>query len=333
MTSTTEAKSDSPVERESGASAVRFLERYIVLIAVAALIVLFSIARPATFFTVGNLQTILTTQAVLLIVSLGLTVVLAAGDIDLSVGGLIGFSGVVFSQLSAPTGVGWLAAAAVTLIVGLAVGLFNALFIVRIRANALIVTLAMGTLLNGLSLAVSNSQSLALNPSPLDAAISARIRGVGSPFWLALVLLAVAWYVMQHTPAGRALYFTGEGRDAARLIGIRVTRIRVLALSLSALAATVAGIILVGQSGAAQAGLGDPFLLPAYAAVFLGAATLTPGRFNPVGTVIGALLLAVGTTGLQLLGIPSWVTSVFSGGILILAVGAAALLGSSRTKQ
>ncbi|WP_233255595.1 ABC transporter permease [Naasia lichenicola] len=315
-----------------GRTLTDFLERYVVVLAVAALIVLFSVARPATFFTVGNLQTILTTQSVLLIIGLGLTVVLAAGDLDLSIAGVVSFCGVLFTQLSAPERLGWQIAAIVTLIAGVLIGLVNSLFIVRVKANALIVTLAMGTLLDGLSSAVSNSQSLALPASPLDAAISARFFGVGLPFWFTILLLVIVWYVLQHTPSGRSLYFTGEGREAARLVGVRVTRVRVTALVISALAAAIAGIVLVGQSGAAQAGLGNPFLLPAYASVFLGAATLTPGRFNPVGTVVGALLLAVGTTGLQLLGIASWVTNVFSGGILIVAVAAAALLGARRIR-
>jgi ribose transport system permease protein len=133
-------------------------------------------------------------------------------------------------------------------------------------------------------------------------------------------------YVLSMTRSGRYLYFTGEGREAARLIGIPVNRIRTRALVLSAFGAWLAGVVLLGQTGAAQSGLGDPYLLPAYAAVFLGAATIKPGRFNPVGTFVAVLLLAAGTTGLEMFNSATWVSDVFDGGILIVAVALSTVL-------
>ena len=308
--------------------AADFLERYVVVMTLVAMVVVFSVAKPDSFFTVANLQSMLATQAALLILACCLTVVLASGELDLSIGGVLGFTGVFGAWLSAVKGLSVPATLVLTLLAALAIGGFNAFMIVKIRVNALIATLAMGTLLTGVSSAISDSSTIAGVASGYTKLFSGSLLGIGLPFWYAVVVGVVLWYVMNHTPSGRFLYFTGEGREAARLIGVRVTRIRVVALLVSSLGAWLAGLIVLGQAGAAQAGFGDSYLLPAYAATFLGAATIRPGRFNPIGTFAGALLLAVGTTGLQLFGLDTWVTSVFDGAILILAVGAAAVFGN-----
>lgn len=312
---------------------VRFLEKYVVIIALVLVVAVFSVTKTAVFPTGGNIKSILTTQAVLLVVALTLTVVLAAGDLDLSIGGMIGFTAVFVAELTSVRGMSWPAALLLSLVAAVAVGMANGALIVGVRVNPLIVTLAMGTLLDGLSSAVSNSSTIGPLPATLTNFFGSRFLGIGVPFWFAVVLLAAFWYVMHHLPVGRALYFTGEGRESARLIGVRVTRVRVIAFLVSAVGAWLAGVILVGQTGAAQAGVGDPYLLPAYASAFLGAATIRPGRFNPLGTIVGALLLAVGTDGLQLFGIATWVTQVFDGAILIVAVTAAALLGRIRVRS
>lgn len=333
----TTAATDAQVSRAASvrrpSRGARFLERYVVILALIVIVVVFSIVKSQTFPTTGNIDSILTTQAVLLVVSLGLTVVLSAGDLDLSIGGMIGFSAVWIADLMSVHGMAWPLALALSLLVAIAVGSFNGFLIVGVRVNPLISTLAMGTLLDGLGSAVSNASTIGELPIGFTNFFSDRFLGIGLPFWFGLILLAVLAFVFYQLPVGRHLYFTGEGRESARLIGIRVTRVRVIALIVSAVGAWFAGVILLGQTGAAQAGVGDAYVLPAYAAAFLGAATITPGRFNPIGTLVGVLLLAVGTDGLQLFGLATWVTQVFDGGILIIAVSAAALLGRARARE
>jgi len=322
-----------PVTVRRRLTPARLLERYVVILALIAIVVVFSIVKSATFPTTGNIDSILTTQAVLLVVSLSLTVVLSAGDLDLSIGGMIGFSAIWIADLMSVHGMAWPLALALSLLVAVTVGAVNGILIVGVRVNPLISTLAMGTLLDGLGSAVSNASTIGDLPVGFTNFFGDRWLGIGLPFWFALILLAVLAFVFYQLPIGRHLYFTGEGRESARLIGIRVTRVRAIALIVSAVGAWFAGVILLGQTGAAQAGVGDPYVLPAYAAAFLGAATILPGRFNPIGSLVGVLLLAVGTDGLQLFGLATWVTQVFDGGILIVAVAAAALLGRARARE
>jgi len=309
----------------------RFLQAYAVVVTFVVLVTAFSVTRTQSFFTTGNLQSLLTSQAALLALTLPLTMTLAAGELDLSIGGQVAMSSVLVGEL---TGVDHLAAGlaiALSLLAAVAIGLLNALLIVKFRVNGFIATLAIGTLLDGLAQAVSNSVTIGGIPASITSIFGHTVLGVGVSFWYAVVIALIVWYVLTHTATGRRFYFTGEGREAARLAGIRVGRLRVAAFVLSALGAWLAGLILLGQTGAAQAGVGDPYLLPAYAAVFLGAATIIPGRFNAAGTVVAAFLLAVGTTGLQLYGLQTWVTQVFDGSILVLAIVFAASVGVRET--
>lgn len=299
-------------------------------LALALLVVAFSVLKPATFFTIGNVQTVLTGQAVLLVLALCLTVVLAAGDLDLSIGGVVGFSGVFFGYLTALHHMPWGAALLLTFVVGVIIGLANAVLIVGLGVNSLITTLAMGTLLDGVSSAVSKSETIGNLPQGILSVVNSKFLGIGLGFWYGIIVLAAIAYALRYTRGGRFVYFTGEGREAAKLAGIRTNKVRVVALLVSALGASLAGLLLVGQTGSAQAGVGDSYLLPAYAAVFLGAATVKVGRFNPVGTFLSVILLAVGTDGLQLFGLAAWITNVFDGGILIVAVGFAAVVGKRR---
>jgi ribose transport system permease protein len=150
--------------------------------------------------------------------------------------------------------------------------------------------------------------------------------GIDDPVYYALGLAIVVWFVLEHTTVGRYVVFAGEGREAARLSGVPVNAMRFGTLVASSLIACFGGLILLGQTGAANTSFGTAFLLPAFAAGFLGATTIKPGRYNVWGTVVSVLLLAVGTTGLQLLGAADWVSDVFNGSALVLAVTLARLV-------
>ena len=156
--------------------------------------------------------------------------------------------------------------------------------------------------------------------SVIMAAVCCRLFGIPYAFYYALAAALVMWYIFDYTPLGRKLLFVGRGREVARLNGIAVNKGRVGALVMSGVLASGAGILYAGVLGSADPYSGLNFLLPAFAAAFLGATTIQPGRFNPWGTLVAVYFLATGITGLSMLGIPLWVTNVFNGGALIAAV-------------
>ena len=183
------------------------------------------------------------------------------------------------------------------------------------------ITLGTGTFLGGVVLWISNSQTFAGISSQLTGPVVVeRFLGVPLAFYYGLALVIVLWYFLEYTSLGRQLLFVGRSRSVARLSGLRVGRLRWGALVASGVIAAAAGVLYAGITGAADPVSGAEFLLPAFAAAFLGATSIVPGRFNPWGSFIAVYFLVTGITGLALFGIQSWLQDMFYGGALVLAV-------------
>lgn len=306
---------------------IDLLQRYAVLLVLLAMIVTFSILLPDSFFTFANLRVITSTQSVLIIAVLGLTLPFSAGEFDLSFGSMIAWGSTLLAVLTVKHG--WPAWLAIVVVVLSCVGwgLFNAFFVVRIGISSLITTLGSGTIILGLTLAISGSQVIARPPRFLFEFATSRLFGLPYLVYVAFGFAVIVWLILDHMPVGRYLYFTGEGREVARLSGLPVDRLRAGALVASATICGVAGILNFGRLGSADPNLGTSFLLPGTAAVFLGATVIKPGRFNAWGTVIAVFLLVTGVTGIQQLGGAGWYEDIFNGAALILAVTFAHLTG------
>ncbi|GKX34843.1 MAG: sugar ABC transporter permease [Rhizobiaceae bacterium MnEN-MB40S] len=311
----------------------KFLERYAIIGIWILLIALFAfidsgIYDSSRFFSWTNFSTIFGTQGVLIVLTLGLLLPLTAGDFDLSIAANMTLSSLVVAILisqGSPT----LVAVVLGLLVGAAIGAANAFFIVFFRIHSLIVTLGMATFVIGISKCISGSRTISIfgaNPTLIGWVNQTRLFEVSMSFWYALILCAIIWYFLEYTTPGRRLLFVGRAREVARLAGIRVDSVRALALICSGAIAAVAGVLAVGLNGSADPSSRIGLLLPAFAAAFLGATSIVPGRFNPVGSLIGVLLLATGISGLQIFGIPNFVQDLFYGGGLILAVAASQLV-------
>ena len=308
----------------------RFVTNYAALGVLLLLIIVFSVTEPSTFPTVDDLRGIITSQSVLAILALAVMVPLVVGEFDLSIASNFTLTAVLLAELVShrvPLPLAFL----IVLLAGAAVGLVNAFLIVRVGVSSFIATLGVGTVLSGLASWISGNsiiyQGLGGELSTLG---NATIVGIPVTAIYVLVLVLLLWYMLQHTPLGRQMYATGYGRNAARLAGIRVERRVVFAFVLGGTIAGVAGIVYTALIGSASALEGSSYLLPAFAAVFLGATTIRAGRFNVWGTVIGVFLLAVGITGLQLAGAQQYIQQIFDGAALIIAVAAARLGARSR---
>lgn len=297
------------------------LEALALPIAWLAVIVLFGSLRPDTFLTTANMSSILASQAVLVVVAIALVVVLTCGDYDLSVASVVGLSGMLIAILNVNHGVPIGLAILVALAAGVLVGFVNGLFVVLLEIDSLIVTLGMSTFVSGVVLWISNSNTISgISNNLVKPVIIWRFLGVPLEFYYAIVIALAVWYVFRYVPLGRRLLVVGRSREVARLSGFRVGAIRWGALMFSSLIAAFGGILYVGTSGAAGPTSGLELLLPAFAAAFLGATTINPGRFNAWGTVIAVYFLVTGITGLQLLGAQSFVQNLFYGAALIAAV-------------
>ena len=299
----------------------RQFERIAVLLVWVILIAAFSIVMPRAFFNWGNFAIMFASYAPAALLALAIIVPLTAGDYDLSVGATLTLSASTIGVLNVwqHLPIGWVLV--IVLGVGVVVGLVHSLFIVYFRVPSLVVTLGSTSLMSGIVQWMTNSSTIGgIDDNLVNAAVGYRFLGVPYAFYYALVAAFIMWYIFDYTPLGRRLLFVGRGREVARLNGIAVNRVRVGALVTSAVLSSAAGILYAGILGSADPFSGLNYLLPAFAAAFLGATTIQPGRFNPWGTIVAVYFLGTGITGLSMLGIPLWMTSVFNGAALILAV-------------
>lgn len=296
-------------------------ERFGLVIAWIAVIVVFGAIRPDTFLSWANFSTILGSQAVLVVVTLGLIIPLTAGDYDLSIASVLTLSAMLVAVLNVWVGIPIGFAILLALAAGMSVGFLNGFFVIYFRIHSLIVTLGMGTFIHGLTLWFSDTQTISgVSINLVRAVIITRFLGVPLAFYYALILAIVIWYVFSYTALGQRLLFVGRGREVARLSGINVDRMRWGCLVVSSFLGALAGVIYAGTIGAADPNSGLTYLLPAFAAAFLGATSIQPGRFNPIGSVIAVYFLVTGITGLSILGVSTFVQDLFYGGALIVAV-------------
>jgi ribose transport system permease protein len=290
----------------------------------AGLVVLaavFAVLEPTTFFTWSNLSSTLGSQAVLVVLTLGLMIPLTANDFDVSIAYVLTLSSMLIAVLNVNEGWPMGAAILAALGLGLLVGVVNAFFVLVFRIHSLIVTLGIGTFLHGVTLWISDSQTISgLSPSLITYVIVDRLFGIPLEFYYALLLCLALWYVFEHTAIGRRVLFVGRGREVARLSGIDTNRVRAGCLIASSLMGALGGVLYAGTQGAADPSSGASYLLPAFAAVFLGSTSIVPGRFNPWGSLVAVYFLVTGITGLMFLGVSSFVQDMFYGGALVLAV-------------
>jgi ribose transport system permease protein len=300
------------------------LDRYSGLYLWALLILIFGIWVPTTFLSITTIRSVASEQAVTGLLALGVMVPLACGEFDLSVGQVMGFTGVLCIWLQTNIGLGALLAVIVSLACACLVGVFNGFIVTRFGVNSFIVTLGTSSLLSAGITMVTNGQTLGGNVSSGFLAAGEReIFTIQLPFYYLLALAIVLWFVMDQMPLGRYLLATGGNREAARLSGIRTQRLSFGSLIFSATIAGFAGIVYLTQVGAASPTFGPPYLLPAYAAVFLGTTQLKPGRPNVWGTMLAVFVLATGVKGLQLVSSASWTSDFFDGAALLVAVSVA----------
>lgn len=309
------------------ASLVDTSARSAVLVVWGLLIVVYGLATPDLFLTQGTFQTIFGSQQALVFLSVAVLCTLCVGEfVDLSVASVFGLSATVVSVLNVNHGWGIWTASIVAVLVGVASGAVNGVLAVYLGVNTIVVTLGMGTLLLGLALWMTNLEAVSGLPSSFGNVALHPLLGLPASFWEGLALVAIFAYVLHLTPLGLHMRFVGANREVSRLSGVRVNRLRLGGFVVAGLICGIGGVLSAAAAGGFDPNVSQSYLLPTFAATFLGTAVLFPGRFNPLGALVAIYFLATGILGLQLLGVASWVTSVFYGGGLVLAVSISTVL-------
>ena len=302
------------------------------VLVLAALVVIFTVLKGSIFFSTSNFEQILSAQAATGILALAVTVALIAGEIDLSVAGVMGaVGGVVAFYVN--QGMNAVVAVVIGLAIAAAFGLLNGLVVTYGRLSSIIATLASGTVATGVGLAIVGPNTISGLPGSFSNVFTTPWGGIQTPFFMFLGAIVVAAGVLQRTPRGRRPFFVGQSPPAAELLGIRVRRLKMGSLLVSALLAGVAGLMVVGQSDGGNVTETASYLLPAFAAAFLGTSAITPGRVNALGTFVATIVLGTATVGVDEAGVPNWTTSVFDGGLLIISLGIFTVLKIRRERS
>jgi ribose/xylose/arabinose/galactoside ABC-type transport system permease subunit len=301
------------------------VERWSLAIAFVAAFGFFAVKRPNVFLTWANARAILDDASVLTVLAVGVTLILVIGEFDLSVGFVVGLAAAAAVATMAFRGWPWWAAVLFALVAGGVAGLANGVSVAVLRIPSFIGTLAIGSIAGAAELAIAKTSIFeGISPRYVEIATTTVSGMPLRPIIAAGVVLAFL-VLLRTTVYGRHASSIGDNVAAARLAGVPVTRVRVIAFVLAGLTAGLAGVLVTASAGSYYPGLGTGLLLPAYAAAFLGLALGGGARFSVLGSYLGVLLLGMVTTGLTVMNQPSWIAALVQGLVLIAAVAGVAL--------
>jgi ribose transport system permease protein len=313
-----EDRERSPVRVIAGVLSPRRISAVYLFIAT---VILFGVWEPKVFLTTGNFESILDTHAYYAIAAVGLVLCFAVFQFDFAVGAEIGFGLIVaayFSFHGMATG----EVLVLTVLIGMGIGLSHAFAVLWVRIPSFIATIATSSVLLALTTIVSGGNYIEpLSPS-FGKITSGKLLGLQYPVFYLLGIALVVWYVLERTPLGRRLYATGDNLEAARLSGIRTSWMIIGAYVVCGATAALAGALLASSNGAGDPTEGPQLLLPVLTACFLGSTQFKPGHHNVWGTVFAVYVLATGVQGLDEVTSVTWLSNMYNGVALLIAVGA-----------
>ncbi len=311
-----------PVSTRPGASmkgVLSFLSRFTVQIALLLLVVAFSLLSEQ-FFKLDNWANIVQQSSIIAIAAAGATFVIILAGIDLSVGSVVALSGILAAGLMVNRNLPAWGGIGVSLLVGLAAGLFNGISISYLGLSAFIATLSTLAMARGLTLAYSDGQTIFGLPDAYNYLGSGVLGGITLPVIITVMVFLLAHLLLARTVFGHEVYAVGGNREAARLAGINVRRVEISVYALAGMLSGLAGVVLTGRLTAALPSSATGLELDVIAAVVIGGASLFGGRGNMIGTFFGVLTIGVLRNGLNLLNVsPFWVQFV-QGAVIFVAV-------------
>jgi len=311
---------------------IQLLFKYGTIALMILIIVFFSLINDA-FFTYNNFSDILRSIAIVTLLALGVTFTLVVNGFDLSVGSTMSLSTVVTASLMVWYDMPLWLVIILPILVGVLVGIFNTILIVVIGIPDLLATLSTMYIVAGLHRTYTEGYSIYNNmplvsggnaPGELSQAFlwigQGKMLGLPVPVWIMLVMVFLAFLVLNHTRWGRVLYMTGGNAEAATLSGVNVKKVKFAAYVVSGIFASMAGILFTARVGSGQIDAGAPLLMEAVAAVFVGYSVLGAGKPNAIGTFFGAAVIGILLNGLTILNLPYYAFDIIKGTVLVSAL-------------
>lgn len=294
------------------------IQRLLPFLTLIALFVGLSLATPH-FLTGTNLSSVVRQTAVINIMALGMTLIIIAGGIDLSVGSILAFGGLM-GTMAMEKGASIPAGIAIGIFAGMLWGFINGALTTALRINPFIVTLGTMGIVRGIGLIVSNGLPVHEIPQTFSYLGEGTLVGVPFVLWILLVCALAVHIILEHTRLGRGAYAVGSNPEAALYAGINVGLVTVAVYSIGGMLTGLAGMIEASRLMTGQPTAGQGYELQAIAAVVIGGGSLHGGEGSVIGTLVGAFIMGLLANGSDLLGISPYLQQAIIGAIIILAV-------------
>lgn len=314
-------------KKQSDFSVFDFLYKYGTILTIILLLIFFTVSSDR-FLTQANIINILRSISIVTIIAIGITISLSVGGFDLSVGSVASISVAIVISMFVWHQQNTFVAIAVAIAAALVAGAFNAFMIVKVKIPDMLMTLATMFIFQGIALTYTKgavvSQNMVMpNGETALGKISPVFAQLGKVPWIIIIMLVVVLIVhifLNYTKHGRYMYIIGGNMEAARLSGIAVNKYRVLAYLLSAVFASIGGIILGSRVMTAEINAGAPYLMDAVAAAYIGLSVGGAGKANAIGTLVGAILIGILQNGLVMMSVPYYAMDIVKGTVLAFAL-------------
>ena len=306
--------------RASAGVAIRRLLADHVTYVIFGFVTLFFLVAAPNFASVATAGAILRITAIVSVIAVGMTFVIVSGEIDLSVGSVASFSGMIVAMLAQANVPAW-AAALLTLLMGAVIGAVNGLLVTRLRIPSFLVTLGMLSVFSGGAMTLTDTMPVPIVDDVLSTTFwNGQIAGVPMPIWWTVFTVLIGAFLLHFSLFGRRVFASGGNAIAAGFTGIAVGRIKVLSFVLCSMSASLAGMMLAARSGAGNPNMGVGLELDVIAAVIIGGTSLFGGYGTILGSVVGAIFIGVIGFGLLVMGFSTTIQEIIKGAIIILAV-------------
>lgn len=287
-----------------------------------ALVIIFGLSAVLSpyFLTSYNMSVVTRTLAFVGLVTIGQSMLLILGELDLSLGVIGGLCGIISGMLMVNYGINPYVALAMALGLGAGLGFFNGIMVTKLRLHSLVLTIGTAGIFGGVTLVLTKGVAVTGIPAEIQYLGRGTVYGIPVPFLIMLVVLLIASFITLKTPFGRYMYAIGNNTAAARILGIRVDRVRVLVFTFAGFLSALAGLLMVARLGTAQPSIGDTWILPPIAAAVIGGVATTGGVGTPLGAIFGAAIIGIIENIIVLFGVSPYWQGVVSGTIVVLAI-------------
>lgn len=312
----------------SSKNLISVLNKYGIIVALVAIIIIFSIVTKGLFISRANILNIILSASITIIIAMGVTFSVAVGGFDLSAGSIVSLAAIVVASMFVWYEFSMITAILITLGVVILAGALNAFIIIKLKIPDMLSTLGTQFIIGGLALSYSSGKIISKNMimengDTAPGQFSAAFLELGQNPWIILIMVVVvifAYIFLNHMKQGRYIYVIGGNPEAAELSGVNTTKYKAIAYILSAICAGIGGILLASKMGQANPGAGASYLMEAVASTFIGLSFLNANKANAIGTLLGTIIIVALISGLTMISMPYYTVNIVKGVVLVLAL-------------